>query len=231
MIFFNVLKLLFPLGKAFRLIEKGLLKSFVQGLSILPEDVKKNTEEVFFDLFPATTRALSEWEKQFGVIFSANQIGETQRGLLSALWQSSQGGQTAQYLQALLQKINNKILVIENNPVKNPRDANAVMVAICGQKVMCCGNKEALCGFKRGDADFVPGLIKNDKESLYDIPVDKRYWEQYFFVCGGVVRNSIGEIVYCQKIMVEKKWKEYIEYLVLKIKPVQTGCLLFIQWI
>lgn len=231
MIFVKVLKLLFPLSKAFRFIENSLLNAFIKGLASLPEDVKAETERVFLDLFPETTRAMTEWEKQFSVLFANEQYGETRRGILEALWRANTGGQTAQYLQALLQKINNKILVFENTPVKNPRDANAVMAAICGQKVMCCGAKEALCGFKRGDSDFVPGVIKNDKESLYDIPVDKKYWEQYFFVCGGVVRNSLGEIVYCQKIQIQKIWKEYIEYLILKIKPVQTGCILFIQWI
>lgn len=223
--------MLFPLGKAFQFIEKGLLDAFIKGLSLLPEDVKKETEEVFLDLFPETTRAMSEWENQFSVLFANEQYGETRRGILEALWRANTGGQTAQYLQDLLQKINKKILVIENNPIKNPRDANAVLACVCGQNVMRCGAKEARCGFKQGDSEFVPGVIKNDSENVYDIPVDSKFWEQYFFVCGGVIRNSLGEIIYCQKIKIDKIWKGYIEYLILKIKPVQTGCIVFIQWV
>lgn len=219
------------MGKVFHFIETGLLNAFVKGLSVLPDDVKKETEGIFLDMFPETTRALSEWEKQFAVLFASEQYGEKRRDVLSALWQANTGGQTAEYLQKLLQKIDKKILVVENNPVKNPRDANAVLAAVCGQKTTCCGSKAALCGYKRGDADFIPGVIKNDSESVYDIPVDSRFWEQYFFVCGNVVKNSLGEIIYCQKIQIDKIWKEYIEYLILKIKPVQMGCLVFIQWV
>ena len=38
------------------------------------------------------------------------------------------------------------------------------------------------------------------------------------------------KIVYCQKLTVDAKWKPYIEYLILKIKPVHTGVIVFIDW-
>lgn len=231
MTFFNALKALFPRSKSFNLIHDAPLRRFVKGLSYLPDDVKTEMEKVYLDLFPDYTRALDEWEKQFAVLFADEQYGDTRYGILKSLWRVNRGGQTAEYLQELLRQVDNRILVLENNPVKNPRDANAVLAAICGYKTAVAGNKACCCGYKKGDADFVPAVIKNDSENVYDIPIDAAYWENCFFICGGVVRNSIGEIVYCQKLEINKKWKPFIEYLILKIKPVQTAAIVFIKWV
>lgn len=231
MSFFNAIKALFPRSKAFEMIQDSSLRKFVKGLSRLPDDVKANLESVYLDLFPESTRALEEWEKEFGVLFADEQYGDTRQGILKALWRSNTGGQTAEYLQGILQQVDNRILVIENVPVKNPRDANSVFACHCGFQSSVCGNKNMSCGFKVGDSEFVPAVLRNDSESVYDIPVDPIFWENYFFVCGGVVRNSRKEIVYCQKLVLDSKWKSYIEYLILKVKPVQTGALVFIQWV
>lgn len=231
MSFFKSLKLLLPSGKAFDITQNSTVRRFFKGLSYLPEDVKRENELVFLDLFPETTRALEEWENQFSVLFADLQYGETRRGILKALWQVNIGGQDLKYLQGVLQNINKNIKVFENIPVKNPRDANAVFGCMCGQRQAVCGNKKLCCGYKDGDSEFTPTVIRNDSDQLYDIPIDVQYWQNYFFVAKNIVLNSRKEIIYCEKLYLDTKWKSFIEYLILKIKPVQMGALIFIQYI
>ena len=230
MSFFKVFKLLFPRVKSFELVFETKLKKFIRGLSVLPEDTKTETEKVFLDLFPETTRDFDEWEKQFAVLFASEQYGENRVGILKALWKANSGGQSLEYFQSVLQSVIPEIKVFENKPLKNPRDANAVLSCMCGQKWSVCGNKKLSCGFKVGDEKFVPAVIRNDREQTYNIPVDEHYWENYFFVAKDVVRNKRQEIIYCQKMTVDVKWKSYIEYMILKMKPVHTGVIVFIEW-
>ena len=185
MSFFKVFKLLFPRVKSFELVFETKLKKFIRSLSVLPEDVKTETEKVFLDLFPETTRVFDEWEKQFAVLFASEQYGENRVGILKALWKANSGGQSLEYIQGVLQSVIPEIKVFENNPVKNPRDANAVLSCMCGQKWSVCGNKKLSCGFKVGDENFVPAVIRNDSEQTYDIPVDES--------------SSPASIDYCKK--------------------------------
>lgn len=231
MSFFKSLKLLLPTGKAFDITQNTKIRKFIKGISFLPEDIKKENELVFMDLFPETTRVMEEWESQFAVLFSNLQYGDTRRGILKALWQVNIGGQDLKYLQGVLKNVSPKINVYENIPIKNPRDANAVFACMCGTKQAVCGNKKLCCGYKSGDSEFSPTVIRNDSDQLYDIPVDELYWQNYFFVAANVIRNSKKEIIYCQKLILDSKWKPFIEYLILKIKPVQMGALIFIQYI
>jgi len=231
MSFFNAFKALLPSGKAFDITQNSLLRKFFKGLAYLPEDVRNETDLIFMDLFPDSTRAMDEWEKQFSVLFSDLQYGDTRRGILKSLWQANLGGQSLSYLQGLLQNVSPQIKLFENVPVKNPRDANAVFACMCGQKSSCCGNKKMSCGYKDGDSEFSPTVIRNDSDQLYDIPVDEDFWANYFFVAKNVVTNSRKEIIYCEKLILDSKWKPFIEYLILKVKPVQTGALVFIQYV
>lgn len=231
MSFFGALKLLLPTGKAFDITQETKVRKFVRGLSVLPEDIKRENELVYMDIFPESTRAMEEWEKQFSVLFADMQYGDTRRGILKALWQANIGGQDLKYLQAVLQNINPDIKVFENIPVKNPRDANAVFGCMCGQQWAVCGNRKMSCGYKDGDSEFIPTVIRNDKDQLYDIPDDILYWQNYFFIAKNAVRNSRNEIIYCQKLILDSKWKSFIEYMVLKIKPVQMGCIIFIHYV
>lgn len=231
MSFFQSIKTLLPRSKAFDITHDGNLRGFFKGLAYLPDDVRKKTEETFLDLFPDTTRALEEWENQFDVAFSNEIYGETRNAILKALWQANIGGQSLFYMQSLLKRVSNKLFVLENTPVVNPRDANAVFGCMCGLQLSCCGNKTANCGYKRGDSGFIPSILRNGTDVEYDIPNIPEYWENCFFVCGGAVRNSKNEIVYCQKLQLEEKWKTYIEYLILKVKPVQMTAIIFIEYV
>lgn len=228
--FFEVLKALMPRSKAFSLTKENNFRSFIKGLSYLPEDVRKELELVYGDLWPSTTRSGDEWEKQFGVVFGS-QHGHDQVDILTVLWQMNSGGQSAYCIEQILKKIIPNILVVENIPVRNPRDANVAITAVCGNNKMCCGNKIAVNAYRFGDELFTPSVIKNDSEGLYDIRVDTRYWESCFFLCGSILRNAYNEIILVEKIQVDIKWKAYVEYMILKTKPVQMTAVIFIDWV
>lgn len=225
--FFEVLKSLMPRSRAFSLTKENNFRGFLKGLSLLPEDVRKELELVYGDLWPSTTRAAAKWKKQFGVVSA--QYGRNV-DILTLLWQMNSGGQSAYYMEQILKKIIPAIKVIENVPTKNPRDANVVVTAVCGNNKMCCRNRIAVNAYRIGDESFEPFVIKNDSEGIYDIPIDTRYWETCFFICGSILRNIYGQIILVRKIQVDKKWKEYIEYMILKTKPVQMTAVVFIEW-
>lgn len=230
MSFFSAIKNLLPISKAFDIIHEKNLRSFFKGLSVMPDDVKKNNELVYSMIWPETTDALEEWELQFGVNFSDEKYLNVRSGVLKSLWQMSIGGQSLSYMAQLLKNLNSNINVYENIPVRNPVDSNSIYACMCGQQSSVCGNKKLSCGYMVGDSEFVPFVIKNDKESVYDIPFDASYWENYFFVCKNAVKNSRGQIIYCEKIILDVILKPFVEYIILKVKPVHMGGVLFVEY-
>lgn len=228
---FDVLKNLFPLSRAFRLYINNQKRKLIKGLSVLPEDIRHESELVYFDLFPDTTRFPDMWEDVFSVLFTKDEL-EKRRSILDSLWKiNTNSGQSKVFLEEILQNIDSNIKVIENIPVGNPRDSNVVLYSINKNPNMVCGNKKAVCSYRIGDSDFIPYVLRNDTCELYDIPDNKNYWGFCFYIGGHVVRNSKNKILYIQKIKVNSVWRNYIEYLILKIKPVHTTAVLFIEWI
>jgi hypothetical protein len=181
-------------------------------------------------LFPDTTRCPEKWEDVFAVLFTEAEM-EKRRDILDSLWKINKGGQSSLFLQEVLNKIDNRISVTENIPVGNPRDNNAVIMAVCDNEIMCCDNGKAVCEYRIGDDTFTPAVLQNDVSEIYSIPNDYRYWGVCFFIGGTVFRNSLKEILYVEKLKIESRWKNYIEYIILKIKPVHTTAVLFIEWI
>jgi hypothetical protein len=227
---FDVLKNLFPRSRAFQLFIDNQKRKLVKGLSVLLEDVRHEAELVYFDLFPDTTRFPSMWEKVFSLLFTKDEL-KKRRDVLDSLWKiNANSGQSKVFLEEILQNIDSNINVIENIPVGNPRDSNVVLFSINKNPNMVCGNKKAVCGYRIGDSDFIPYVLQNDTCKLYDIPDDRNFWGFCFYIGGNVVRNNKNEILYISKIKVDSVWKNYIEYLILKVKPVHTTAVLFIEW-
>ena len=231
MIFFKVFSYLYPRSKAFRSVVDSSFRKFLKGLSYVPEDLKTYSEAAYMDLFPDTTRELQKWEKGFGLVFTAQYDVPTRRKLLSSFWKINTGGQTGDYLQNILQQVSPDFHVVENIPVRDPRDSNAVYAAVNKNKNMCCGNKYAVCGRKLGDSKFIPTVLRNDSEGFYTLPDKVDHWRSCFFICKSAIRNRYGAIIYVQKLKVDKKWKDFIEYIILKIKPAHTTAILFVEYI
>ena len=113
--FFEAMKNLFSHSRAFQLFVDNNKRKFVKGLSLLPENVRKEAELVYFDIFPDTTRYPEKWEDVFGVLFTEAEQ-EKRREILDSLWKINRGGQGAYFLQTILEVIGD-IKVVENNPV------------------------------------------------------------------------------------------------------------------
>ena len=227
--FFEAMKLLFPRSRAFELFVESTKRKMVKAFSVLPEDIRHNAELAYMDLFPETTRVPENWEKTFAIYFTAKEL-EKRREIIGSLWKINSGGQTALFLQDILQSIEPEIKVIENVPVANPRLIRVVKLAICGNKGMFCKSKTAQCGVTLGNKAFVPTVLRNDVSEFYSVPVDPAYWSMCFFVCKDVARDSNGKIIHIEPLTISLVWRNYIEYLILKIKPVHDTAIVFVDW-
>ena len=228
--FFDAIKLLFPRSRAFNLTIDSNKRKLIKAIAVLPEDIRHEVEQVYFDIFPETSRCIDDWEKVFAVVFSSKELAK-QRNVLAALWRINNGGQSAGFLESMLSNIDSNILVVENTPVSNPRQRSITNIAVCGNKTLCCKNVKAVCGYRVGDENFSPSILRNDISELYSIKNDPRFWTYCYFICRRVVRNNKNEILYVEKIQIKKEFRNYIEYLILKIKPVHTVAVMFIEWI
>ena len=227
--FFETVKLLFPRSRAFELFADNSKRKFFKGLAKLPEDIRKEAELAYLDLFPGTTRFPDKWERIFALIFTEAEKVK-RRKILDSMWKMFAGNQSASFLEFMLQHIDSRIRVIENIPVSNPRHSDLAILSVCGHRSMRCGHRTAVCRYRIGDENFAPTIIKNDVSEEYNIPGKIAYWENCFFVCASIIRNQEQRILYVEPLKLNVLWKNYIEYMVLKIKPVHTTAIIFINW-
>jgi hypothetical protein len=223
------MKSLFPLSRAFWLFVNNNKRKLIKGLSKLPENVRHELELVYFDIFPDTTRFPEKWEKVFAVLFTTGEMVK-RRSILDSLWKINAGGQSAYFLEQILQYIDNSLMIIENVPICDPRSTLSIGIAVCGNKTMRCGNKRARCNYHLSNGTFVPTMLRNDVIEFYTLPDDIKYWAFCFFVCNNVYRDGNNQIVFIEKLRLNIIWKNYIEYLILKIKPVHSTAIVFIDW-
>jgi len=228
--FFDVFRTLFPFSKIFKLVVDNNHRKLIKSLSFLPEEIRTEAESVYMDLFPYSTRAIKNWSMTFAIIFGGKEL-KKQRDIIQANWRIHLKGQSASFLEYILQHLDPGIRVIENVPVCNPRQTNVGMIAVNGNETMICGGERAINGFYLGDKYFIPYVIKNDLSGFYSIPNDPIWWDTCFFVCGGVIRDAEHNILYAMQIKMSSAWKNYLEYLILKIKPVHSTAIIFIDWV
>jgi hypothetical protein len=226
--FFEAIKELFPRSRAFEMFANNNKRKLIKGIADLPENIRTEAELAYFDLFPDTTRFPEKWEEVFAVYFISNELPK-RRNIISSLWKIN-GGQSAVFLEEILQEISKNILVVENVPVADPHTTLSARVAVCGNRTMRCGNDHARCNYHITNGSFVPSMLRNDVIEFYSLPDDEAYWAFCFFVCGAVIRNGSGKIIHIQKLNIDVVWKNYIEYLILKIKPVHSTAIVFIDW-
>jgi uncharacterized protein YmfQ (DUF2313 family) len=227
--FFEAVKTLFPQSRAFELFVENKKYKLVKALCELPENVRKEGELVYFDLFPDTTRYPEKWENVFALFFTKREYAK-RRKIIDSMWKLIGGGQSGEFLQDILQCIDPEIKVVENVPTSNPRHSSIVELCVNGHRSMRCGNRKAVCNYRRGNIGFIPTIIQNDATSGYNIPFDTDYWEFCFFICKSAVRNNRGQILFIEPVILDAVWRNYVEYIILKIKPVQSTAIVFIDW-
>jgi hypothetical protein len=228
--FFEAIKELFPHSRAFEMYADNNKRRLAQGLSALPENIRTEAELAYFDLFPDTTRVPEEWEKAFALFFTEAELPK-RRSILDSMWKMISGDQSFTFLELMLQRIDDRIHVVENIPLSNPLHSGVVILAICGYKTMRCGHKKAVCGYREGHQAFVPTIIQNEATTEYNLPEDSDYWENCFFVCKSAIRNPQNRILYVEPLPLSTVWKNYVEFIILKVKPVHTTAIVFIDWL
>jgi len=227
--FFDAIKQLSPRSRAFEMFADNSKRKFFKGFAVLPEDIRREAERAYLDLFPDTTRFPDKWERVFALLFTEAEKVK-RRDILDSMWKTFAGDQSTSFLESLLQRIEPRINIIENIPVSNPRHAGVIYMSVCGHRTMRCGHSRAVCGFKLSSLNFVPAIIKNDATTEYNIPADSAYWENCFFVCDFVIRNQQQNILYVEPLKIDAIWKNYVEYIILKVKPAHTTAIVFIDW-
>ncbi len=228
--FLSAIKQLLPGGTAWDITNNTHLRKLFEAIAVLPEQLRTEIENVYMEYFPDSTNNIDKWEQVFSVVFPKAEL-EQRRNTLFLLWSRNYGGQSKYFLQLVLQEIFPEIIVEENIPCANPRQSNIAYLCDCDNSVMVCGNRKALCDYREGDDDLKPTILRNDTSGLYSIPNDKKYWAFCFYVCKKVVRNERGEILYIEKLEIPIMYKNYIEYFILRIKPVHTIAVMAIKWI
>ena len=163
MLFFRIFKHLLPTGRAWRITTDKRLREFFEGLSGVGADVKIFLDLVWLDLFPATTRDLDAWDKQFGLP-DTGITDQQRRDRLDATWKAL-GGQDPRYIQDTLQAngfdvfihewwepgteaaVNVKACATARNPLLFlRRETTPVSAVDCGEPLAECGESFAECG-------------------------------------------------------------------------------------
>ena len=227
--FLKAIRNLLPNSSQWNLKKNTDIRKLFEAIAVLPEDLRREIELVYLDYFPDSTRCLEKWEEIFQIIFTQQEL-EQRRQVLQSIWLTSQGGQSLPFLEAALQLLYSEIKIVENVPLSNPRKSNIAYFCVCGNETMVCGNAKAICNYREGDESFIPQIIRNDTASPYSIPSNADYWAFCFYVCKRVIRNERRQILYVEKLQIPIVFKNYIEYLILRIKPLHTVAVMDIEW-
>jgi hypothetical protein len=164
MMFFRIFQHLLPNARAWRITVDKNLRRFFEGLSGVGVDAKVFFDQLWLDIFPSTTRVLTEWEDQWG-LSSTGLSDQDRRSRLEAAWRAL-GGQDPKYLQDTLRAngfdvyihewwvpesrpvIGNKTCATPRNPFSVLRNDNidSGLTITCGNPISTCGNPDARCG-------------------------------------------------------------------------------------
>lgn len=183
--FFHVLRHLLPNGRAWRLTVDKNLRRFFQGLAGVGDDVKAFVDRVWLDVFPADTRELSEWERQFGLP-DTGLSEQPARDRLDATWKAL-GGQSPRYIQDTLRARGFDVYVHEwwepgTEPAlgvqgcaepRNPlfyirREFTQVLTLVeCGEALAQCGEEFAQAGNSANPRGYL--LVNKIIETVPDL--------------------------------------------------------------
>ena len=151
-VFFRQLQHLLPDALAWRTVTEKLLRRYLEGLAAAPADFRAFADAIYSDRFPATTRNLAAWERQFGLLAGASESARRQQ--LAGAWQA-QGGQSPRYLQDVMQAAGFDVYLHEWwKPGIMPREAHdphdyteypRFGTTQCGEPDAQCGEPDAFC--------------------------------------------------------------------------------------
>lgn len=184
-LFLRVFKHLLPRAKAWRLTIDKTLRQFFAGLAPIGDDVKNAADCAYLDLFPQSTRRLSEWEQQFNLP-NSSLTEQERRDRLDAAWKAT-GSLSPRYLQDTLQALGFDVYVHEwwepgseppvgvkqcvtpRNPFLYLLPSNTTPGAgvDCGEPLAECGEPFAECGNSSGALGYP--LVNKIRQTRPDV--------------------------------------------------------------
>lgn len=246
MLFFRLLVHLLPRGVAWQVTVDKTLRRFLQGLTQAPADVRAFVDAAWLDIFPATTRSLADWERQFGL--AGNGSDSDRRLQYGAAW-SAQGGQSPRYLEDVVRAAGFDVHVYEwwtsNTTPRTKRDPRAYTASPLIGTVQC---GEALAQCTANDApppdplpsgvslfDLYPEcnrFLVNDPGYLVNldltrsapppVPDDSSRWPFFIYIAGATVDTRAD---------VPAARREEFERLLLKLRPAQQWIVTFVNYV
>jgi len=218
----TLLRRLLPQALAWRLVLGSAIRRFFDGLSAAPEDARAFIDSAYDELIPEESTALSEWERQFGLLPTGSEAA------VRAAWQAT-GGQSARYIQDVLQAAGFGVYVHEcwsaPSTPHDPRDYTNVPTigtAQCDEALAQCGESTALCN--RWLAND-PRYIANARLTLDPpppVPDDPAKWPFFLYVGG----ETFGDSVY-----LDSAERAVFEDLLLRIRPTHLWVVTLITWV
>lgn len=224
----GIYKHLLPRARAWLLTPQKTLRAYFQGLTGVNQDVKTFIDKVWLDIFPQTTRQLSEWENQFN-LRNTGLDEQGRRDRLDATWKAL-GGQSPRYIQDTLQAAGFDVYVHEwwvpnpTQPLGGSNNGDVTAVARnpfdyihdgALSSPMSDGGGDAQDGdveAQDGNSNVPKGYLLVNKRQTYTIPLDPTKYP-YFLYIGGETFSD-------QATVVQSRRQEF-EDLCLKICPCQ----------
>jgi hypothetical protein len=258
--YFNIFKYLFPRSNAFSLFVQKNLTKFIEGLTALPNDFREYIDNIYFDLFPDTTRSLELWEDQFGIVTPSTD-NAIRINTVDQKWKMK-GGQGADYIQGVLQDAGFNVQVHENNPPIDPANflvGDFVMVAGAGNAY--AGRSDAFAGLTTTGELLVNGFIPiiggqrlylmnagngyagNQTavagyftqflvtDKQYTLPTDPLLFPFVWFIGGDATRNASNELTAIEVVQIPAEREQEFKDLILMLKPAQSWVGLIIEYV
>jgi hypothetical protein len=210
---------LLPNGRAWRATIDKPLRRFLEGLGNSLQSFRVNFDAVAEDLYPATTRILTEYEEQFG-LYPSYLSTQERRDRIDAAWKA-RGGQSPRYLQDTLRAAGFNVFVHDwwetgTTTARNPFEVLSDSTTALGFNVVSDGtiaftnNPNAITGGAGGPNGYL--LVNLPTNTDYLIPVSSTLWPYIIYV---------GGEVWGDRASIPSARRDEFETLCLKICPLQ----------
>jgi len=241
-LFLRIFQHLLPDAAAWRLTIAKQLRKFFEGLAGAPTDAVQFVDDVYDDLFPETTRALNEWEREFGLPLTdttSDPAVVAGRLALAAEW-ASIGGQSPSYIQGVLQTAGFNVFVHEwwsSGPpyvARDPRSYTAQPLiglyqcegdafgGIGGSQPQCSGlDTQPQCNaFLANDPHYLVNLDLTRRPPPR-VPDDPNTWPYFIYVGGATFGDHVS---------IPSARRAEFERLILKLRPTQNWIVTLIDY-
>ncbi len=160
----ELIRLLLPRSKPWRIIVDKVLRRFFEGLAAFFQTARDFVDLVILDVWPNTTRQLTEHEDTFGLPHNGSE--EVRRARITAQWRAL-GGQSPHYLQGILQDAGFDVWIHEwwEGPDVSPRTPRDPRLYVL----------EAFIGLMQDGADIAMDGDPDAMDSSFVIN-DQGYW-------------------------------------------------------